>query len=82
MPDSDETTWVVALVAVLMTLTETPGIAALVVSSTTPVMLPRSDCAKDRAGVASAAVASRLTIKRLITIVASRRRPGQGIGRC
>src|SRR5947209_8505282 len=61
-----------------MTLTETPGIAALVVSSTTPVMLPRSDCAKERAGVARAAVASRLTITCVITIFASKR-PGPGV---
>ena len=64
---------VVALVAVLMTFTETPGITALVESSTTPVMLPRSDCAKQRAGIARATVASTITIKRLITIVPSTR---------
>src|SRR2546425_1214926 len=55
-----------------MTFTETPGIAALVVSWTTPVIVPRSDCATQRAGVARAPVASMITIRRLITILASR----------
>src|SRR2546426_7036619 len=54
-----------------MTFTETPGIAALLVSWTMPVMLPRSDCANDREGVARAAVASTIAIKRVITISSS-----------
>src|SRR6266566_2511504 len=62
-----------------MTVTETPGIPALLVSWTTPVMLPRSDCAKEGAGVARAAVASVIATKRLIAILASRRSVGASL---
>ena len=66
-------TSVVALVAVLMTYTETPGMRALLVSWTTPVMLPRSDCARQRAGIARATTASTITNERRITICTSER---------
>src|SRR5438093_1090952 len=55
-----------------MTFTETPGMAALLVSWTTPVMLPRSDCARQTAGTARAAAASRITNERRIAINADR----------
>ena len=44
-PEDEATTLVAALVPMLMTLTGAFGTAALVASVTTPVMLPRSDCA-------------------------------------
>ena len=67
-PDSEDTTSVAALVDVLMTLTETPGIAALLVSWMTPVILPRSDCAEHGSALASAIAAEMIAIKCRITM--------------
>src|SRR5206468_12334933 len=51
-----------------MTFTETPGTAALLVSWITPVMLPRSDCAKHGAAIANARAASAIAVKCRITM--------------
>ena len=53
MPESDAVTFVAAFVAMLTTVTATPGTTALVESLTTPVTVPRSDCAKDNDGAAT-----------------------------
>src|SRR4051812_13423261 len=48
-----------------MTLTAAPGMAPLVVSCTTPVMLPRSDCAREESAHArSATAASAIAVHR------------------
>src|SRR5262245_40823500 len=52
VPDSDDTTLLAALVAVLMTTINAPGTAAFEESITTPVMVPRSVCADATNGTA------------------------------
>jgi hypothetical protein len=56
------------LVAVLTTLIATPGTVALVESVTVPVIMPRSDCAKDRLGMPQASTISRIVNVRLIML--------------
>src|SRR6476660_1935262 len=70
LPPSDVTRLVVAFVAVLTTFTETPGTPAFVESSTTPVMLPRSDCPKHTIGfvIITAVSTRRIESKRLLVI--------------
>ena len=55
-PSDDVMTPVTALVPMLMTLTDAPAIAALAGSVNTPVILPRSDCAKQHTAATSKVV--------------------------
>src|SRR4029453_19217777 len=52
-----------------MTFSTTPGSPAFVESSTTPVMLPRSDCARPHVGVAKTKAVTRIPIGRRLTML-------------
>jgi hypothetical protein len=66
MPVSEDTRLVVVLVAVLMTLIDTPGTAAFVESVTTPVMVPRSDWATLKSGMTHTSAVTTNVINRLL----------------
>jgi hypothetical protein len=55
-------------VAVFVITTETPGRPALVASTTSPEMVPRSDCAAAAAGSDRTTAASRPTIPRVMAM--------------
>src|SRR5215467_13243607 len=61
-PDAEATTCVRALVPRLVTFTGAFGMAAFVASVTRPVMLPRSDCAKQSAAAAKKMVNRNLPV--------------------
>src|SRR5437762_809000 len=55
-------------VPALTIFTVTPGSAALVLSETTPLILPRSDCAKERIGTEKITAARTVTTEGLLVI--------------